>query len=263
MRLLIAALGIAAASYLAILVAVFSFQRSLIYPAPAITAALPAGFLGVELRTNDGLALKAAYRPATGDMATVVFFHGNGDSWNGAAVATGQYAAKGYGVLLAEYRGYGGNPGRPNEQGLYEDGRAALAFLKSRGIGERKIVLIGNSLGSGVATQLATEFHPAALVLISPFASLPDAAAAHYRWLPVRLLVKDRFDNLSKVGRINAPMLVLHGGQDAVIPFATAERLHSAATKGTLIPFPHSGHELAYTHAAQVAACDWLKAIGD
>jgi fermentation-respiration switch protein FrsA (DUF1100 family) len=258
MRLVTVALAIVAGLCLLAFVAIFAFQRSLIYPAPAQPAALPAGYQSVALHTADGLTLKAAYRAALHGKQTVVFFHGNGDSWEGAAVATSRLAATGYGVLLPEYRGYAGNPGHPTEAGLYADGRAALAFLKDRHVTDRQTVLIGNSLGSGVATQMATEIAPAALVLISPFTSLPDAAAKHFPWLPVRLLLRDRFDNLAKIGRVGAPVLVLHGRRDAVIAFAEAGPLSAAAKRGTLIPFPEAGHELAYSQAAQEVVRNWL-----
>jgi hypothetical protein len=262
MRLLTIALGVLTGLYLIVLVAIFVFQRSMIYPAPARHAALPAGYHLVELHTADGLTLKAAYRAAADRKPTVVFFHGNGDSWDGAATATARLAASGYGVLLPEYRGYGGNPGSPSEAGLYADGRAALTFLEAQGVGERKTVLIGNSLGSGVATQLATEIHPAGLVLVSPFTSLPDVAAKHFCWLPARLLVRDRFDNLAKIARVAAPVLVLHGKQDAIVPFADAAPLAESAKQGALIPFATAGHELAYTEAAQASIIDWLEASG-
>ena len=263
MRLLTIVLAASAGLYLIVLVAVFAFQRSLIYPAPAQIAPLPAGYQEVELRTADGLTLKAAYRAAANEKPTVVFFHGNGDSWDGGSVATAQYAAKGYGVLMPEYRGYGGNPGSPNEAGLYADGRAALAFLKAHHVGEDKIVLIGNSLGSGVATQMAMEIRPAALVLISAFTALPDVAASHYPWLPDRLLVRDRYDNTDKIGRVEAPALILHGEKDQIVPFDNAGKLKSAARNAKLIPFADAGHELAYSPVAQEAVCDWLKRNGN
>ncbi len=120
------------------------------------------------------------------------------------------------------------------------------------------MVLVGNSLGSGVATQLATEMRPRALVLVSGFTSLPDVAAAKLPWLPVRLLVRDRFDNLAKIGAVAVPVLVLHGERDRIIPFAHAQTLADAAPDGTLIPFPEAGHELAYTAEAQLAIREWL-----
>lgn len=258
MRLITLILTIVAGLYLLLLAALFLLQRQLIYPIPERVADLPQGFEAVRLATGDGLTLTAAYRPAREGMRTVVFFHGNGDSWDGASTATARLADDGYGILLPEYRGYGGNPGSPTEDGLYDDGRAALAFLKARGVHEGSVVLIGNSLGSGVATQLAIEGRPAALVLISPYESLPDVAAEKFPWLPVRLLMRDRFDNIGKIGRVDTPVLVLHGDVDAVIPFSHGRALAHAAQRGTFVAFPQFGHELAYTEAGQAAVSGWL-----
>lgn len=258
MRLLIGAFGTIAALYLVVLVALYLLQRPLVFPAPPTIAALPPRFEQVELRTADSLTLKAAYRPATGDKPTVVFFHGNGDSWDGASAATALFARGGYGVLLPEYRGYGGNPGKPDEAGLYADGRAALAFLRRRGVADGQVVLIGNSLGSGVATELATEMRPRALVLLSAYTSLTDLGAQKFRWAPVRLLMRDRFDNLAKLGKVAAPVLVLHGEADTLIPVAHGRQIAEAAPNGAFIAFPHAGHELAYTDEAQLVIREWL-----
>lgn len=113
-----------------------------------------------------------------------MFFHGNGDSLAGAGTATKLLETRGYGLLLVEYRGYGGNPGKPSESGLYLDGRAAMAWLATQQTGPERIVLIGNSLGSGTAVQLAREGPVAALILISGFTSLADVVSDHYPWVP-------------------------------------------------------------------------------
>jgi hypothetical protein len=250
-----------ALAYLLMLAGLYVFQRQFIYPAPAAQAPLPSGHELVVLETADGLSLAAAYRPARAGRPTVVFFHGNGDNWGGGAAATERLAAAGFGVLLPEYRGYAGNPGSPSEAGLYQDGRAALAWLGRRGIAPERIVIIGNSLGSGVATQMAIEHDPAALVLISPFTSLAGVAEEKLWWTPARWLVRDRFDNLAKIGRIDAPVLVLHGDQDGVIPFAHGRPLAAAARAGHFVPFAGIGHELAFTGAAKAALGNWLAAL--
>ena len=148
------------------------------------------------------------------------------------------------------------------KQDFYADGRAALAFLEAHRVGEDKIVLIGNSLGSGVATQMAMEIRPAALVLISAFTALPDVAASHYPWLPARLRSAIA-TTTRKIGRVEAPVLILHGEKDQIVPFDNAGKLKSAARNAKLIPFADAGHELAYSPVAQEAVCDWLKRNGN
>lgn len=244
---------------LAALAAVFFAQRALIYPAPDSSGrSVPEGTLPVTLRTEDGLSLRAAYKPAAGGLPQIVFFHGNGGSLMGAAAATERLGAAGYGLLLVEYRGYGGNPGNPSEAGLYDDGRAALTWLAARGVGRDRIVLVGNSLGSGVATQLASEGKVAALILISGFTSLSDVASEQYPWAPVRLLLRDRYDNRAKLARVSAPVLILHGTRDTLIPIGHGERLAAATARSTLIRVEDAGHDLAHWPVSQVKIAAWL-----
>ena len=250
-----------AALYLAGLGLAFAAQRALIYPAPRARPpgwATPAGYREVALTTSDGLRLAALYRPAEQDLPTLVFFHGNGDNWRGGLAATAILAETGYGLLLPEYRGYSGNPGAPSEAGLYRDGEAALQFLATRRVAPNRTVLIGNSLGSGIATDLAARHQIAGLVLVSPFSSLPDAAAVHARLLPVRFLLRDRYDNLAKLPRVAAPILILHGADDRLIPPEQSERLAKAAPRARLVIVPGAGHELAYLSQSHSLIARWL-----
>ncbi|NJO14030.1 MAG: prolyl oligopeptidase family serine peptidase [Rhizobiales bacterium] len=167
-----------------------------------------------------------------------------------------------YGVLLVEYRGYGGNPGGLREQGFYRDGRAAMAFLAAQGFTPAQTVIVGNSIGSGTAMQMAREYEPAALILSSPFTSLTDAVAEKAPLIPVRLLLRDQFDNADKVQALKAPMLVLHGTADAVVPFAHGKRMAKVGAPATFIPFEGEGHDLTFTPEAQAAQVAWLAEQG-
>ena len=252
----------AALAYAMVAGALYAAQRSLIYPAPPVFAPVPTGYDQVSLRTNDGLTLSAAWHPPSPGKPVVLFFHGNGDDWSGGARAMAALEQAGFGVLLPEYRGYGANPGAPDEAGFYADGRAALAWLAERGVPAQRVVLIGNSIGGGTATQLAMEARPAALILISPFSSLPDVVAERFPWLPGRWLVKDRFDNAGKVGRVEAPVLILHGTADDQIPHRHSQRLAKAAPKAAVLLVPGANHDLAWLPQAQVAERLWLAQIG-
>lgn len=239
----------------------YSQQIRLIYPSPDLVSPLPAGFEEVFLSTTDGLELRSFYRPAEAEQPTVVYFHGNGGTLYGSLVATEQVAALGYGMLLVEYRGYGGNAGTPSEQGFYADGRAALAFLAERDIAEGQIILMGNSIGTGTAVQLATEITPKALVLSVPFTSLPDVASEVLWWLPVRALIRDRYDNQTKIAQIDAPTLIVHGSADTLIPYQQGEALAEASPDAEFILFDGEGHDLIFTSAVQVAQAEWLAAL--
>jgi len=180
--------------------------------------------------------------------------------WQTTSFTTELAVAEGYGVLAAEYRGYGVNPGEPSEQGLYKDGRAALDWLLARKVQPSDIVLVGNSLGSGVATELATQIDPRALVLVAPFKSMAATAANTYPWAPVDWLRHDRFDNIAKVA---APVLVVHGEMDELIPLPHASELARAAASAELVTLPGLGHNMAGTDEAQVPQLRFLRALAN
>ena len=239
-------------------------QQNIFYPAPRDypRGSLP-GYRIVHTETSDGLRLKALYRAAQPGRRTIIFFHGNGDSLAGAAEAMRGLAADGNGVLLVEYRGYGGNPGSPGEAGFYRDGEAAIRWLASDGVAASQTILVGNSIGSGPATEMATRHPVAALILVSGFSSLPDVAGAHVRWLPVRWLVRDQFANAKKIGAVDGDVLILHGDRDNVVSVANARRLHAARPRSTLTIVPGAGHELAYSDTAQGLIADWVNRLPD
>lgn len=227
-----------AAAYLLAAGAAFLLQRKMLYyPEPAMVSPSAAGvpeMRAVETRTEDGLTLTAWYAAAPKGAPTIVLFHGNAGNLSHRAFKARLLIDAGFGVLLAGYRGYGGNPGSPTEAGLYADGRAALAYLKDAGVAPGTVVLYGESLGSGVATKLAAEQAAAgtpvkAVMLEAPFTSIPDVAAHHYRILPFGLILRDRFDNKARIRAIGAPLFILHGRKDEVIPFLMGEALLAAA----------------------------------
>ena len=236
MRIVLLAL---ASIWLGALALLWACQRNLLYPAPRQPPGPPpAGYRQVQLDTSDGLTLGAWYRPAAGKRPTILFFTGNAASLPASAEWCRALGEPGFGLLLLSYRGYDGNPGAPSEQGLYRDGRAALNWLAGEGV--RRPVLAGLSLGSGVAAQMACEaakpqsgwpvgVAPKALLLFSPYRSIPEVAAGHYPIFPVRLLAKDRFDTASKLAAIRIPVFVAHGEVDRVIPFAQGLAVYNAA----------------------------------
>jgi pimeloyl-ACP methyl ester carboxylesterase len=254
-------LGAILALYIGVSALAWMYQGRMIYPAPLARAGVPPGFERITYRTADGLELSAGYRAARGDLPTLLFFHGNGADWQSTAGVTQRLAAHGFGVLAAEYRGYGGNPGVPSENGLYADGRAAFLYLREHGVAPNRTVLVGNSLGSGVATQLAGEVDALALVLISPFDSLEATASRHMRWLPVRTLLRDRYDNAGKLGRITIPVLILHGEADTLISLDQARRLAAARPDTELITYPEWGHDLVLHEEVQMRIAEAIHGI--
>ncbi|MGB8275112.1 MAG: alpha/beta hydrolase [Alphaproteobacteria bacterium] len=252
-------LFLGAAGYAAVVGSLFAVQRQLMYhpdpesPEPGAFGA--ADMDVVDVSTADGLTVRSWYRPpASPDHPVLLYFHGNAGHLGLRAGKIRPYLEAGLGVLLAGYRGYGGNPGRPSEEGLYADARAALRFLAGQGIEPERVVLYGESLGSGVAVHLAFETRVRAVVLEAPFSSIPDIAARRFPFAPVDWLVLDRFDSRSKIARIGVPVLFLHGERDMVVPIESAERLfEAAASPKQFARFPRADHNDLYDHGATVA----------
>jgi uncharacterized protein len=255
----VAVLG--AGVFAALIGGLYTFQRDLIYPVPEVDRTMPDGFQPIAYHTDDGLELQAGYRPAALGMPTLLFFHGNAVDWQSTKHTTEMAVAQGYGVLAAEYRGYGGNPGSPSEQGLYRYGRAALAWLLDQGVPAGQIVLVGNSLGSGVATQLAGEVPARALVLVSPFKSMTATAANTYPYVPVDWLLADRFENIAKIGHATMPVLVIHGEVDELIPVDHARQLAAANRMARLVVLPGLGHNMAGMDVAQLLQLQFLEGL--
>lgn len=208
------------------------FQRQLIYlPAADVPAEdAPPGTEEVELRTEDGLALDAWFVRGAGEgpWSAVIVFNGNAGNRSHRAPLAEALSEAGAAVLLTDYRGYGGNPGRPSEKGLALDARAALEHVLDRPDVDR-VAYFGESLGSAVAVRLATEHRPAGLVLRSPFTSLADVGRHHYPFLPVGALLRDRYRSMERIERVRSPLLVVAGDDDGVVPTEQSRDLYEVA----------------------------------
>jgi fermentation-respiration switch protein FrsA (DUF1100 family) len=180
---------------------------------------------------TDRVRLHGWYLPQQSPRAVVLYCHGNaGNLSDWADVVRILHDRVGLALLIFDYRGYGRSEGTPSEDGVVADARAARAWLARRaGLAEGRIVLMGRSLGGGVAVHLAANDGARALVLESTFTSLPDVGKAHYPWLPARILMQTRLDSLSKIGRYHGPLLQSHGTADRLIPYANGRRLYDAA----------------------------------
>lgn len=208
-------------------------QRRLIYfPAghlPPAEAVLP-GWDEVNLNTEDGLTLQAWYRSPASTAAVVIVFNGNAGNRADRAPLGAALARGGFGVLLVDYRGYGSNEGHPTEDGLALDARAARRHVHEDAPGH-PICYFGESLGAAVAVELAAEFPPAGLVLRSPFTSLADVARVHYPFLPVQFMLRDRYPSSERIASIDAPLLVIAGSADSIVPVSQSEAVYRAAAR--------------------------------
>ena len=234
----------------AVLALIWTMQRRLMYfPAGDVPAPGEIGLAGVEpvtFETSDGLGLNGWFFAAPGPSprVTVLVFNGNAGNRAHRVPLAAALHRHGLQVLLIDYRGYGGNPGAPSENGLTVDARAAWAYLARRpDVDRSRLVYFGESLGTAVAIDLAAEHAPAALVLRSPFTSMGDLGRHHYPFLPVRLLLRDRFAAIDQIQRIRVPLLVIVGGRDRIVPIDNSRRLYDAARDPkTLLVLPDADH---------------------
>jgi fermentation-respiration switch protein FrsA (DUF1100 family) len=225
-------------------------QRRMIYlPFGKAPTAASSGLPGAEdvaFTTDDGVTLHGWFVPAASTPArfTMIVFNGNAGHRGMRVPLAAALARHGVATLLFDYRGYGGNAGRPSEHGLAQDARAARAFLTTRAdVDTAHIIFFGESLGAAVALRLATETPPFALVLRSPFTSLTDIGRYHYPFLPVRWLLRDRYPSLSFAPNVTCPVLVIAGDSDSIIPIADSRRLYAAFTaKKRFVEIPGADH---------------------
>lgn len=245
MRLLAIAVGIVGF----FLLLVWVFQRRLIYlptasPVPDAADVLE-GAREVHLRTEDGLRLGAwlVIPPGPPPAAGVLVANGNAGDRSMRAPLARVLAEQGFAVLLFDYRGFGGNPGAPTENGLALDARAAYEYLVDEaGLPPEKLLYFGESLGAAVVAELATEHPPAGLLLRSPFVDLASIGRIHYPILPVRLLLKDRFPVADHVAELDIPVTVVYGENDSIVPASQSRTVAETASDAVTVVVPGANH---------------------
>lgn len=245
----------------AVVAMLWALQRQLIYfpdnaPVPPAGNVL-AGSRDVTLRTADGLELGAWYVPAADPVDTgmaVLVAPGNGGNRAGRAGFADELSRRGLAVLLMDYRGYGGNPGSPSEDGLALDADAAVEALTELGYPPRRTIYFGESLGTAVVAALHVRHPPAGVVLRSPFTELADVGAHHYPWLPVRALLRDRFPVVQHLASSNVPTTVIYGDRDSVVPPPlSAAVADQALTLAERVVIADADHNDPVMFGAQVA----------
>ena len=253
------------ALYTCILAAVFVNQRSLLYPASdRRTTAAEAGLDGFQdliLATADGERLVAWWKPPQPGKVLVLYFHGNGGSlWNRRSRAQA-LTASGRGLLMISYRGYSGSTGTPTEAGIHMDARAAYDWIV-HSYEPARLVAYGESLGTGVAVRLASEVSLAGLILDAPYTSTADVASLTYWYLPVVWLMLDQFRSIDIIARAKAPILILHGTDDRIIPFTLGEQLYAAAPEPKrFVRIESGGHTRNLEQGGMEAVDEFLAGI--
>ena len=219
----------------------FVFHPQSAHPSPA-AAGLPEAEETV-VDTADGARVIIWQVPPRGEKPVVIYFHGNAEIVASRAKRHRQLTADGTGLVALSYRGYMGSTGSPTEGGLLHDAQAAYGFTRSR-FPASPVVLWGHSLGSGVAVALASRHPVAKVILEAPFSSTVDVAAGVFPFVPVRWLMHDQFRSDQRIGAVRAPVLIMHGAQDWVVPIALGERLFTLAREPKrFVRFPDGGHD--------------------
>jgi fermentation-respiration switch protein FrsA (DUF1100 family) len=236
--------------YVAIVLAAWLAQTRLVYfPDPTRIDPRQLGFTGVEerwLSAPDGTRVIAWHAPAREGQPTLLYFHGNGGNLANRAWIIRRFMAEGVGVYMMSYRGYSGSGGRPSEAANVADARLAYADLTNRGVPAGRIVLYGESLGTGIAARLATEQVAAALILEAPYTSIVEIGVQQFPFLPVRWIMTERYETTSLIGRVRIPLLVVHGEADRVIPVEMGRAVFASAAQAEpkrLVTLPGAGHD--------------------
>ena len=241
------AAAVLACTYIGLAAVLYFSQRSMMYfPETVHTTPAQAGLpeaQEVELTASDGARITAWHVPPRSGKPVILYFHGNGGALRYRVDRFRKLIAAGVGLVGVEYRGYGGSDGSPSEAGLIADAEAGYAFTVSR-YWPQELVLWGESLGSGVAVALAAEKPVGRVILEAPFTSTAAVAAINYWYMPVRLLMKDQFRSDERVGKITAPVLILHGVKDRTVPYAMGERMFDLTkARKHIVRFLDGGHE--------------------
>lgn len=234
--------------YAVLCAGMFFFQRKLMYfpyaARPSFSACGLQCAQEIGLVSADGTKLVACHISAREHFPTIVYFHGNAGNLEFRAPRFAAFSAAGFGVLAVNYRGYGGSEGSPYEEGIMTDARTAMRYAADiLKLPSSSLILYGESLGSGVAVRMAMEFPVAGIALEAPYTSVADRAAELYPFIPVRLLLRDHFHSLVHIKKVKAPLLILHGEQDRVIPARHGRALLEAANEPKRgVFYPHVDH---------------------
>ena len=252
--------------YISVLIVLFIFQRSLMYHP------LENNYFGdklevnvekVKITTSDNINLLGWFHKKNlKKFKTIVYFHGNAGSLENRIHKLNHFKDMDVNFLIISWRGFSGNSGKPSEQGLYKDGKSTIDWLKKLGLDEKDIILYGESLGTGVATELAQYNDFAGLVLETPFTSMVEAAKNFYPYIPVGLLLKDKYKNDIKIQNISIPILVMHGESDQIVPFWMGKKIYEIANQPKYSYFTKlDDHMMEYDEKLVFALKTFIKSL--
>ena len=252
--------------YFFVLVFLYFYQRNLLYLPNENNYSgdkISVKIEKVKIRTSDNIELFGWYHEKNiKDYKTLVYFHGNAGSLENRIHKLNHFQDMNINFLIIAWRGFSGNNGKPSEEGLYLDGNSAINWLIKEGVAEKNLILYGESLGTGVAIQLAQNRNFGGVILETPFTSMVDAAKIFYPYIPVNLLLKDKFENYKKVKNINSPILVMHGEIDQIVPFSMGKKIYEIANEPKYSYFTkYDNHMMKYDDKLVLALKSFFKSL--
>ena len=252
--------------YILILVFLYFNQRNLLYHPNENNYSgdkIAVDIKKVTILTSDNIELLGWYHEKNiKDFKTIIYFHGNAGSLENRIHKLNHFHEMNVNFLIVAWRGFSGNNGNPSEQGLYVDGKSAIDWLIKKGVDEKNLILYGESLGTGVATHLAQNRSFAGVILETPFTSMIDAAKIFYPYIPVNLLLKDKFENYKKIKNVKLPILVMHGEKDQIVPFSMGKKIYEMANEPKYFYFTkYDDHMMEYDEKLVLAIKSFLKRL--
>jgi fermentation-respiration switch protein FrsA (DUF1100 family) len=243
-----------------------ALQRKLMYfPDTLHFTPAEAGLSGVvehALETPDGARVIAWYAPAKPGKPTLLYFHGNAGALETRNERIRKYMARGLGVFMMTYRGFGGSTGQPSEAANVADAKLAYDTLVGLGVPASDIIIYGESLGTGVAVQVAAAREAAGLVLDAPYTSMVDLAALHHPFIPGRWFMTDRYETRRHIKDVKVPLLILHGEEDTIVPVEMGREIFALAAPPKMIKtFPGAGHADHYKFGSYDVLTNWIELL--
>ena len=251
MKYLYLAVSSVVLAYLIIILFVYFYQRSLLYNPSEnnyLNDKINFNYKEIFIETDKKIKLKSWFiEKDLKNFKTILFFHGNAGNLFNRVYKLNELNKLDLNVLIISWRGFSGNKGKPTEKNLYHDAQEAVKWLKAQGLDNKNIILYGESLGTGIAIELASKNNFGGIILESPFTSMADVAKLYYPYLPVNLLLKDRYDTKSKIIDIRTPILIMHGKEDNIVPQKMGLELFEKANNPKFSYFPESDdHMMEY-----------------
>ena len=262
LELVIGILGI----YVLVLLLLFIFQRNLMYHPDEnnyFGDKLEVDIEKVKITTSDNINLLGWFhKKDLKKFKTIVYFHGNAGKLENRTHKLNYFKDMNVNFLIISWRGFSGNDGKPFEEGLYDDGNSTIEWLKNIGLVEQDIIIYGESLGTGIAIEIAQNKNFAGLILETPFTSMTEAAKNFYPYIPVNLLLKDKYQNNQKIKNINIPVLIMHGEADQIVPFWMGKKIYEIANQPKYSYFTkHDDHMMEYNEKLVSVLKTFIKSL--